>query len=120
MDPEIRKKAEKRVRRIKRFYKNLAIWLLVSAFLFGINLLTSTAHLWAIYPFLGWGLGIAIEAVSLFGSSSRVDDWEDRKTREIARRQQHRNKQLSDEVDEKPLDLGETTKKPLYREEDLV
>lgn len=36
--------------------KKITIFILVNLLLFTINILTSTEHLWFIYPLLGWGI----------------------------------------------------------------
>jgi len=40
--------------------------LLVNALLLGINLGTSTAHLWVKWPLMGWGIGILAHALVTF------------------------------------------------------
>lgn len=36
--------------------KKIVIFILVNLMLFTINMITSTEHLWFIYPLLGWGI----------------------------------------------------------------
>lgn len=48
--------------------QHVALWLAVTVFLFLINMLTSPTYPWFLFPFLGWGLGVAIQAIGyLFG-----------------------------------------------------
>lgn len=49
-----------------RFYRHLARYLLVMALLFTINLAGDSDYLWAWWPALGWGLGVAMHAVRTF------------------------------------------------------
>ena len=67
------------VRDIKGFYTHLITYVVVVGCLFALNLIKSPNHLWAIWPALGWGIGVVIhglnvfEVFSLFGSN-----WEKR------------------------------------------
>lgn len=67
------------VRDIKSFYMHAAMYGAVMVLLMIINLATSPGYFWAIWPMLGWGIGIAahglsvFEVVDLFGR-----DWEKR------------------------------------------
>jgi 2TM domain len=75
-------KAQKRVQRKKGFQKHFSIYLVVSAFLYLINQLTSPHELWFYWPMLGWGIGIAIQYSQLYGIPGIIDpvdeDWERR------------------------------------------
>lgn len=73
--------ARKQAKRESAFYRSLVAFVLVNAFLIALNLLTSPSHLWFIYPLLGWGIGIASQAFSTFGS--RGDSWIDQRTQEL-------------------------------------
>jgi len=48
------------------FYKHLATYVVVNLALFVINLTTSPAHVWAIWPLIGWGIGVAAHALQVF------------------------------------------------------
>lgn len=83
-------KAQKRVKEIKGFYSNLFSYVIVITFLAILNLITSPKHLWFYWPMLGWGIGIAAHAISVF-SIGRT--WEEKKIREILEKQdQHKNR----------------------------
>ncbi|MCF6279384.1 MAG: 2TM domain-containing protein [Flavobacteriaceae bacterium] len=73
-------RAKKRVDDIKAFYGNLISYCVVIPFLIFINYRTSWDHKWFYYPMFGWGLGVVIQAFTVFGYGS---NWEDRKIREI-------------------------------------
>ena len=77
-------RAKKRVRKKKAFYSNLFSWIVTCSFLFFINLRSSPHHLWAVYPFLGWGLGVAFEAWELYGPNGLLANEEDEIEREMA------------------------------------
>lgn len=65
------------VRDIKGFYSHLITYLAVMPFLFLINYLSYSGDFWAIWPALGWGVGVvthglsAFEVFTVFGA-----DWE--------------------------------------------
>jgi transcriptional regulator with XRE-family HTH domain len=67
------------VRAIKSFYSHLITYLSVIGLLFIINLVTDSSYIWAIWPAMGWGIGIinhglsAFEVFDLFGAN-----WEKR------------------------------------------
>jgi hypothetical protein len=54
------------------FYVHLTVYLLVNALLIGINLGTSTQHLWFKWPLLGWGVGLLAHAIAAFALPRRV------------------------------------------------
>lgn len=74
------RRAKKRVEEMKGFYGNVVAYCVVIPFLIFINYQTSWGHKWFLYPMFGWGLGVVIQAFTVFGYGS---DWEERKIREI-------------------------------------
>jgi hypothetical protein len=116
-------RARKRVKKKKEFYNNFFSWILVSIFLFGINALTSREHWWAFYPFLGWGLGVAMQALDVFGAPGMAKDWEERKIQEeldkmAADKETRRYLEEGNKSEE--LELKELERQKKYRDEDLV
>lgn len=100
--------ARKQARREAAFYRNLAAFVLVNAFLVALNLLTSPEHFWAIYPILGWGLGVVSQAFATFGDRGR-GGWVERRTQELmgADASEDRLRALLDEtLDERALPAG--------------
>ena len=86
MDDEANRyeRARKRVREIRGFYSHLAIYLIVNAGLLAINLLTSPFSLWFYWPMLGWGIGVAVHGVSVFGLAGLLGpEWEEREIRKL-------------------------------------
>jgi len=77
-------RARKRVKALKGFYRHLAVYLLVNAFLLVINLVTSPSALWFIWPLFGWGIAIVVHAASVFGGERLWGkEWEERKIKEL-------------------------------------
>lgn len=66
------------VRRKRRFQIGLLAWAVVVPALFAVNLLTGTKHLWAIWPALAWGLGLALAGLRVAGFSPWSPAWEKR------------------------------------------
>ncbi|KJF83079.1 helix-turn-helix domain-containing protein [Photobacterium angustum] len=63
---EDEKQAINYVKGIKGFYSNLTTYILVISALFVINYFTSPGYWWAVWPALGWGIGIVSHALSAF------------------------------------------------------
>jgi len=77
-------RAKKQVRKLKGFYQHLAVYLLVNALLFVINLVTSSSALWFYWPLFGWGIAIVIHAASVFGGGRLWGkEWEERRIKEL-------------------------------------
>ena len=67
------------VRDIKGFYTHLITYVIVIVGLFALNLITSSGHLWAIWPALGWGIGVSIHGINVFEVFNLFGpDWEKR------------------------------------------
>ncbi|MCW5744890.1 MAG: 2TM domain-containing protein [Alphaproteobacteria bacterium] len=83
-DDEIARRARRRLVRLKAFYGHLAVYVAVNVLLHAINLMTAHRY-WAIWPLLGWGLAIALQASATFDWPARLlaPDWEDRKLRDF-------------------------------------
>jgi len=71
--------ARRRLAALKGFYIHLSVFVLVLAGLLIINSLTGGPW-WAVWVFLGWGLGVLAHALALWARGSRpVAAWEERK-----------------------------------------
>lgn len=79
-----------KVKALKKFYSNLASFSIVIPFLFLINYLSSPDYIWAVWPLLGWAVGLTFQALKTFGVGS---DWENKEVRKIlAKENLHYNK----------------------------
>lgn len=77
------KRAKQRVEQVRGFFVHLTFYLAVNAFLFVLNIITSPDNLWFYWPLIGWGIAVLLQAVSVFGPSSRFGrQWEERKISE--------------------------------------
>ena len=77
-------RAAKRVEELKGFYSNLISYCLVIPFLMFINLYTSPEYKWFIWPMLGWGFGLSMHALKVFGVGQ---NWEEIQIQKILDRQ---------------------------------
>ncbi|HWD39767.1 MAG TPA: 2TM domain-containing protein [Fimbriimonas sp.] len=84
----LRKEFERGIR--SEFYADLTSYVLVNGFLCAINYLTAHSINWAIWPILGWGLGLAFHVKEAFFKGSQEHEAEfqkwlaKRKSRELA------------------------------------
>lgn len=79
------KAAKKRVEDIKGFYVHLLVYVCVNLGLFLINALTTPGAWWFYWSLIGWGIGLAVHALSVFVFDGRWfgPDWERRKIERI-------------------------------------
>ena len=79
MDQEEQQRYERaraRVKALKGFYTHATIYVIVNIFLFLIDLLTGGGW-WFYWPLLGWGIGLGVHALNVFGFSGRLGRAED-------------------------------------------
>lgn len=77
----LHKKAKQRVIAKKGFYIHFGIYVIISIFLFLINLLADPSDYWFYYPVLSWGIAVAIQYFVTFGvpgSDILSQEWEER------------------------------------------
>ncbi len=75
-------RAKERVQEVKKFYSHLTTYCLVITMLALLNYSTSE-ELWFIFPALGWGLGLSIHAMKVFGYNLILGkNWEEKKIAE--------------------------------------
>ncbi|NNF36963.1 MAG: 2TM domain-containing protein [Saprospiraceae bacterium] len=115
---EIIEKAQKKVKDKKNFYTHLTSYIITIGFLFAINILTSPGYLWVIWPALGWGVGLAFDAVSVFGIFGSTDEeWEEKELEKEIARLKRKNRSLPEtQDDELILDHDELELKELSKE----
>ena len=74
-----REAARQWVRRKRRFYTILIVYLALSLLWFAIDLLTGTDDLWLYWPVLGAGVIVAVIGIAMFGIGGLFGgDWEQR------------------------------------------
>ncbi len=71
--------AFRHVRHLRGFYIHLVQYALVIPALWGINWYTNAHYLWAVWPTVGWGLGILLHGLRVFRPSRFLGpQWERR------------------------------------------
>ncbi|MFC3194733.1 2TM domain-containing protein [Marinicella sediminis] len=65
------------VQGLKSFYLHAMTFVVINIFIMLVNLITSPGYLWFLWALLGWGLGLALHALSTFDWLGHFDsDWE--------------------------------------------
>lgn len=78
--------AQKRVRKIKKFYKDLASWAGTSIFLIALDLFLSGTISWSRYPVFVWGIFLVIEFFKVLPLQKMDKPWEDKMIRKFTRK----------------------------------
>jgi hypothetical protein len=87
-ETELRERAIKRLKKRRDFRGHLLVYVLVNAFLVVIWALTTPGgFFWPIFPLVGWGIGVAMNAWDVYVAS---DFGEEDITREIERMRHER------------------------------
>ena len=77
-------KAMQQVEAMTGFYIHLAIFILVMILMFVVNRTVTPELWWVQWPLLGWGLGVVLHGVAVFGQVPRfIADWQLRKVKEL-------------------------------------
>jgi len=97
-------RAKQKVKKKKEFMEHLNSYLGVMVLLFVINVFIARGGgLWFIYPMMGWGVGLLIHYLSVFGFpgvSPLDEEWEENEIRrEMERRQSNRRVEKNQEND---------------------
>jgi len=109
-------RAQKKVKKKKEFFNHLGVYIAGGVFFFGMNFFTSMddpifrpSDLWAVFPMLGWGMGLLIHYFSVFGVpflGNQDEDWEEKElAKELRKIQRREGIAESESYDE--LDLNE-------------
>lgn len=94
--PERELSIRRRVHRIAEFYRHLLVYVVVIGFLWLLNFATlynatqpvKWYRLWAIWPTLGWGIGLLTHGITVLPVwGFFTQDWEDRKVKELMERE---------------------------------
>ncbi len=85
------------------FLRHFMSYLLVNAFLITIDVITGY-HGWWIWPALGWGLGVAFNAMHFF--TLNEDDWRREEAKRLRRELRRRKRQKQHEAVEKAIEEG--------------
>lgn len=84
-----RARAVRRVRSIKGFYSHGAIFALVMTILAVVDVATGSPY-WVQWPLLGWGAGIIVHGLIVYGRIPlALSDWERRKVEQMIEQDRH-------------------------------
>ncbi len=79
-------RAKKRVDELKGFYVHFTIYLIMLPVFIYLNFI-STSYPWALFPIIGWGLGLTGHAMEVYRYNPFLGkDWEERKIRELMKK----------------------------------
>jgi len=77
-------KAAKQVEAMTGFYIHLVVFILVNAALLVVNWLNTPGIWWAIWPLLGWGVGILAHGLAVFARTPNfITRWQLRKIKQL-------------------------------------
>lgn len=68
-----------KMKQVKGFYTHLLVYCVIIPFLIFINVNNDPSFTWYWFPVLGWGIGLFMHGLHVFGKTSK---WEQRKIRE--------------------------------------
>lgn len=84
-DPEY-EEAQKRVRKIKKFYKDLAGWAGTSVFLLALDFFLSGGITWSKYPVFFYGIFVLMQVFHIIRLQRLDRSWEERQMRRFTGR----------------------------------
>jgi len=91
MNEQQMSQVRRRVHRLREFYVHVAIYVVVIGGLAILNWIVSPTFWWVAFPAIGWGIGLAAHATSVFFDDGLFGpEWEERKTQELAERELRR------------------------------
>jgi hypothetical protein len=91
-EQQLYERARTRVGALKGFYLHATAFVVVNIGLFAINVLAGDVW-WFYWPLMGWGIGLGLHALAVFGFGGGGpwgQDWEERKTRDIMSKERGR------------------------------
>ena len=126
--------AQKRVNKIKKFYKNLASWAGTSVFLVAMDVFMNHGITWSKWPVFFWGIAIALQVFEIIRLQHMDKAWEDRMLKKqlgqstLPDPNQEKSEDYSEELlrapaqrEKEKADLSEFRKlKKPWKDEDLV
>ncbi|MFN9616840.1 MAG: 2TM domain-containing protein [Dolichospermum sp.] len=69
-DAKVKKEQMSHSQQRKEFKSHLFAFMAINGFLVLLNLGVSPGYFWAIYPMLGWGLGLLLHGIKVYTSNS--------------------------------------------------
>ena len=72
VDRSLERRARRRVGMKMGFYTHALVYVLVNCGLFALNAMAG-GRTWAVFPLLGWGLGLAVHGIVVFATLHTFD-----------------------------------------------
>jgi hypothetical protein len=73
-DLQLREKARKRVTQRREFYAHLTTYVVVNAAIILVWALTGAGYFWPAWVLFGWGIGLVLHGLSVFGPLRDVSE----------------------------------------------
>lgn len=121
MDPALRK-AKKRVKVKKEFFKELVVYVSMSLLLLFINLFTNAFYMWSLWAIIPWGITLVVKGINI-AASRRSKIWEENEIRkELIAMGKDPEDYLDDHLELKELEKEEMIhqRRKGYKDSDLV
>ena len=80
-------KAKRQVDELRKFYTSLISYCVVIPFLIFINLRFSSQFQWFWFPAFGWGFGLTMKGLRVFGYGT---NWEERKIQQLLDKEENK------------------------------
>jgi hypothetical protein len=86
------RRIRKQVRRMAEFYRHAFIYVVIIGLIWALNFMTMKTDrplwsYWAIWPTIGWGIGLFFHGLSAFPNSFFLGpNWEERKVQELMKK----------------------------------
>ena len=83
-EPTIRDRALKRLKKRRDFMAHLLVYVLVNAFIVTIWAVTSHGFFWPIFPMVGWGIGVVMNAWDVYHAEDFSEEQIEREIRRLS------------------------------------
>lgn len=84
-DEELRSRAIRRLKKKRDFRAHLLVYALVNTFILAIWAVTGSGFFWPIFPMVGWGIGVVMNAWDVYHSEG-PDEEQIRREMELMKR----------------------------------
>lgn len=92
-DAERYYEAQEKVKKIRKFYEHLTVYLLCNPIVIIVNLMTSPGYLYFWFSLLGWGLAVILHGLKAFECFPFFNkEWEKRKIDQILEKENAKQK----------------------------
>ena len=82
----LRKRAIKRLKKRRDFFAHLIVYVMVNTFIVVIWAMTSKGFFWPIFPMVGWGIGVVMNAWDVWWGDDFAEDKIEREIDRLAHR----------------------------------